>query len=64
VARGTLGGAVAAAGELPEPLGAALLGAAREAFMQAFGATVVISAVMSIGVAVLAVLLLRQVKLT
>ena len=61
-ARGTLGGAVAAAGELPGPVGAQLLGAARDAFMQAFGATAIISAVTSIAVALLAVLLLRRVK--
>jgi DHA2 family multidrug resistance protein-like MFS transporter len=60
VARGTIGGAVSVSGELPDALGAELLGSAREAFAQAFGTTAAISAVIAIGVAVLAAVLLRQ----
>jgi DHA2 family multidrug resistance protein-like MFS transporter len=61
VARSTIGGAVAVAGELPGALGVALLGAAREAFAQAFGTTAAISGVIAIGVAILAAALLRRV---
>jgi DHA2 family multidrug resistance protein-like MFS transporter len=49
------------AGELPGVLGAELLGSARDAFAHAFGATAAISAVIAIGVAVLAAALLRRV---
>jgi DHA2 family multidrug resistance protein-like MFS transporter len=62
-ARGTLGGAVSVAEQLPEALGAELLGAAREAFAHAFGATAAISAALAIVVAILAVVLLRGVKM-
>jgi DHA2 family multidrug resistance protein-like MFS transporter len=60
VARGTIGGAVSVSGELPDALGAELLGSAREAFAQAFGAAAAISAVIAIGVAILAAILLRR----
>jgi DHA2 family multidrug resistance protein-like MFS transporter len=62
IARGTIGGAVSVAGQLPGALGAEVLGSAREAFAQAFGATSVISAVIAIGVAILAVAMLRRVR--
>jgi DHA2 family multidrug resistance protein-like MFS transporter len=62
IARGTIGGAVSVAGELPGALGAELLGAAREAFAQAFGTTAAISAVIAIGVAIFAAALLRNVR--
>src|SRR5688500_2499604 len=58
-ARDTLGGAVAFAAELPEPLGAALLDSARAAYVQAFELSAAISTALSLGVAVLAALLLR-----
>jgi DHA2 family multidrug resistance protein-like MFS transporter len=61
VARSTIGGAVSVAGELPGALGADVLGSAREAFAHAFGTTAAISAVIAIGVALLAVALLRRV---
>jgi DHA2 family multidrug resistance protein-like MFS transporter len=61
IARGTIGGAVSVAEQLPGALGAELLAAAREAFAQAFGTTAAISAVIAIGVALLAVVLLRRV---
>ncbi len=61
IARGTIGGAVSVAEQLPGALGAELLGAAREAFAQAFGTTAAISAVIAIGVALLAAVLLRRV---
>jgi DHA2 family multidrug resistance protein-like MFS transporter len=59
-ARSTIGGAVSVAAELPGTLGAELLGSAREAFAQAFGTTAAISAVIAIGVAILAAALLRR----
>ena len=61
IARGTIGGAVSVAEQLPGTLGAELLGSARDAFAHAFGATAAISAVIAIGVAVLAAALLRRV---
>jgi DHA2 family multidrug resistance protein-like MFS transporter len=60
-ARGTIGGAVAVAGELPVGAGAEVLEAARDAFAHAFGATAVLSAAIAIAVAVLAAALLRGV---
>jgi DHA2 family multidrug resistance protein-like MFS transporter len=60
-ARDTLGGAVAAAGKLPEQLGAALLDAAREAFTQGLRLSFAISAAVAVGIAVLVAALLRQV---
>jgi MFS transporter, DHA2 family, multidrug resistance protein len=60
-ARATLGGAVAVAGELPGQLGAALLGAAREAFIEGLRVAAAISALGSIGLAVFAAVLLRHV---
>jgi DHA2 family multidrug resistance protein-like MFS transporter len=59
IARGTIGGAVAVSGELRGAPGAELLGSAREAFAQAFGTTAAISAVMAVGVAILAAFMLR-----
>jgi DHA2 family multidrug resistance protein-like MFS transporter len=50
VARDTIGGAVAAAATLPDGTGAALLGAARNAFTEA----VVVSALISAGLAIVA----------
>jgi DHA2 family multidrug resistance protein-like MFS transporter len=61
-ARGTIGGAVAAAAQLPEVIGAELLGSARAAFARAFAVTSLIGAALSIAVALLAVLLLRGVR--
>jgi DHA2 family multidrug resistance protein-like MFS transporter len=61
-ARGTIGGAVAVAALLPEPIGAELLAAARAAFARAFAVTAWLGAAISIGVAILAVALLRRVR--
>jgi MFS transporter, DHA2 family, multidrug resistance protein len=61
-ARDTLGGAVAAAGQLPDQLGAALLAAAREAFTQGLQLAFAVSAVIAVGIAVLAATLLRSVR--
>ena len=58
----TLGGAVGVAGQLPGPLGAALLDLAREAFVQGLHVAAGISAAVAIAAAVLAVVLLRQVR--
>ena len=60
VARDTLGGAVAVAAELPDQLGAALLDAARVAFVDGMQLTSMIAAVMAVGVALLAVTVLRS----
>jgi DHA2 family multidrug resistance protein-like MFS transporter len=60
VARSTIGGAVSVSGQLSGAVGAELLETAREAFAQAFGTTAVISAVIAIGVAILAAALLRR----
>jgi MFS transporter, DHA2 family, multidrug resistance protein len=59
-ARDTLGGAVAAAGELPDPLGQALLRAARQAFTQGLHVAFAISAAAVIGAAILAAIQLRH----
>lgn len=59
-ARDTLGGAVAVSDTLPAPIGAALLDAAREAFVQGLQLTAGIGAVVLAGTALLAVVLLRH----
>jgi DHA2 family multidrug resistance protein-like MFS transporter len=58
--RDTLGGAVAAAGRLPDDLGAALLAAARDAFGHGLHVVAAISAGVAIGSAVLAAVMLRD----
>ena len=60
-ARDTLGGAVAAAEELSDPLGGDLLDAAREAFTQALELSAITSAAIVLGVAILAAAVLRDV---
>ena len=60
-ARDTLGGAVEAAGQLPDQLGAPLLDAAREAFTQGVQLSFAISAAVAIGIAILVAALLRHV---
>ena len=60
-ARDTLGGAVAVAQELPGQLGTAVLEVARDAFVQGMQAATTLSAVISVGVAILAVVMLRNV---
>ena len=61
-ARDTLGGAVAVAAQLPGSLGAEVLDVARDAFVLGMQAAAAISAVVAIGVAVLALVLLRHVR--
>jgi MFS transporter, DHA2 family, multidrug resistance protein len=61
VARDTLGGAVAAAGQLPDQLGAALLEVAREAFTQGLRLAAAVSAAAALAFAILVVVLLRGV---
>jgi MFS transporter, DHA2 family, multidrug resistance protein len=61
-ARDTLGGAVAVAAQLPDELGAALLVAARDSFIQGLRLTAALSAVLAVGIAVLATVLLRAVR--
>jgi len=60
IARGTLGGATAVAEQLPGPLGAALLGTARDAFVQAFVTTAAVNAALVTATAIAATLLLRR----
>jgi DHA2 family multidrug resistance protein-like MFS transporter len=62
--RETLGGAVAAATQLPEPVAASLLGAAREAFVQGLQLSSLIGAVGLAGTAVLVAFLLRSIPST
>jgi len=61
-ARNTLGGALAAAEQLPDQLGARLIDAAREAFTHSLQLTAVTSAAIAVGIAILAAVLLRGVK--
>jgi DHA2 family multidrug resistance protein-like MFS transporter len=61
-ARDTLGGAVAAAEQLPGQLGTALLDAAREAFTQGLQLAFAVSAAIAVGIAILAAALLRGVR--
>lgn len=59
-AQETLAGAVSTAGQLPDRLGAALLVAAQEAFVQGLQLTAVIGTVVMIGLAILTLVLLRN----
>jgi MFS transporter, DHA2 family, multidrug resistance protein len=61
-ARETLGGAVAATGELPGRVATELADAAREAFTQALQLAATLNAAVAIGAAVLAVAMLRRVR--
>jgi DHA2 family multidrug resistance protein-like MFS transporter len=61
IARDTLGAAVGVAGQLPDPLGLALLDIARDAFVQGLHLAAAISAAVAIGAAIMAVILLRRV---
>jgi MFS transporter, DHA2 family, multidrug resistance protein len=60
-ARETLGGAFAAAQQLPAETGAALLAAAREAFAQAFEVAAITCAIVALAAAVMAAIMLRNV---
>jgi MFS transporter, DHA2 family, multidrug resistance protein len=62
-ARDTLGAAVAAGDELPDPLAPELVDAAREAFTQALQLAATLSAAVAIGAAVLAAALLQHVRM-
>jgi hypothetical protein len=59
-ARDTLGGAVAVASQLPDPLGAVVLQVAREAFVQGMQLSAVIAAVVAVGLAILVVVTLSS----
>jgi MFS transporter, DHA2 family, multidrug resistance protein len=61
-ARSTLGGAMAVAQQLPDHLGAALLGPAHQAFMQSMQRVTLVCAVVAIATAILVVILLRGVR--
>ncbi len=61
IARDTLGGAVGVAAQLPDAVGTALLDAAREAFVLGLQLIAGLSAVIAVGVAVMATVLLRAV---
>jgi len=60
IARDTLGSAVAVAAELPGQLGAAVLEGAREAFVQGMQLSSAIAAVVAVGLAILALRILRD----
>jgi DHA2 family multidrug resistance protein-like MFS transporter len=62
-ARDTLGAAIAAAHRLPTDIGAALVGVARSAFVEGMQVAATISAVVAVGVAILALVALRDVRL-
>ncbi|HEV8371744.1 MAG TPA: MFS transporter, partial [Actinomycetota bacterium] len=59
-ARDTLGSAVAVAGELPGQLGAVVLQTAREAFVEGMRISSGIAAVVAVGLAILALVMLRD----
>jgi MFS transporter, DHA2 family, multidrug resistance protein len=59
-ARDTLGSAVAVAGQLPAQLGSAVAQAARDAFVAGMRLSAVIVAVVAVGVAVMALVTLRD----
>ena len=61
-ARDTLGGAVAAAAALPTDVGTALLATAQGAFVQGMQVAAVLSAVMAVGVAIVALTSLRDAR--
>jgi DHA2 family multidrug resistance protein-like MFS transporter len=61
--RETLGGAIATAGQLSSPLGAALLEAANNAFVSGLQVISLIGAVIMIGLAALTVTMLRHVEI-
>jgi DHA2 family multidrug resistance protein-like MFS transporter len=60
-AKDTLGGAVQVAATVPGPLGAAVLDVSRSAFVQAMQVAAAISAVLAVGVAIVALTTLRHV---
>jgi DHA2 family multidrug resistance protein-like MFS transporter len=62
VAHDTLGGAVGVAAQLPAELGGAVLDAARDAFVSGMQLTSAIAAVVAVGIAVLSVVMLRNVQ--
>ena len=61
-ARDTLGGAVAVAQELPARLGATVLGVAQDAFVAGMQVAAALSGVIAVGVAILAIAVLRDVR--
>jgi DHA2 family multidrug resistance protein-like MFS transporter len=62
VVRDTLAGAVGAAERLPEQVGLELINAARDAFVHGFALTAAVSAVIAAALAVLAGVVLRNVR--
>jgi DHA2 family multidrug resistance protein-like MFS transporter len=61
IARDTLGGAVAAAGQLPDQLGLVLVEVARGAYVQGLHLAAALSAAVAIGAAIMVMILLRDV---
>jgi MFS transporter, DHA2 family, multidrug resistance protein len=61
-ARGTLGGAIATAAQLPDQLGAALIEAARVAFINGMQVTAAISAIGTIGLAIFVAMVIGRVR--
>jgi MFS transporter, DHA2 family, multidrug resistance protein len=60
VVRDTLGSAVAVAGQLPDRLGSAVIDTAREAFVHGMQLTSGIATIVAVGLAILAVVMLRS----
>jgi DHA2 family multidrug resistance protein-like MFS transporter len=58
-ARDTLGGAVDAVARLPQALGDALLAVARDSFVQGMQAVAILSAMLAVGAAIWAYLVIR-----
>ena len=61
-ARDTLGGAVAAADELPDQPGTQVLDAARESFTQGLQLSSIMSVALVLGMAILVLVLLRHIR--
>jgi DHA2 family multidrug resistance protein-like MFS transporter len=61
-ARGTLGGAIATAAQLPDPLGASLVDAARVAFINGMQVTAAISTIGTIGLAIFVATVIGRVR--
>jgi MFS transporter, DHA2 family, multidrug resistance protein len=61
IVRDTLGGAVEVAGRLPSPLGTAVFEVARDAFIHGMQVVSTLGAALAVGIAILAVVMLRNV---
>jgi DHA2 family multidrug resistance protein-like MFS transporter len=60
IARGTLGSALAAAREMPAPLGAKVVAVARDAFTRGMEVSVIVCAIIALVTAIFTIILLRS----